>query len=70
MTKHKKNWISSVALRRNKSLVDIYKDLEINLITQGVEDYPKSRSEIKEEFKGVWIYTREGGLEWNGKTKI
>jgi pyruvate-formate lyase-activating enzyme len=64
-------WISSVALRRNESLRGIYntlnEDMNHILIVQGNErQESKTPSEMKEEFPGVWIYTREDGLRWNG----
>ena len=63
-------WISSVALRRNESLRGIYntlnEDMNHILIVQGNErQESKTPSEMKEEFPGVWIYTREDGLRWN-----
>ena len=61
--------ISSVAVEQNYSLKDIYttldKDLKKVLIVQGNECDPKTVRQLKEEFPGCYLFSREEGLKPN-----
>ena len=62
-------WLSTVALRNNEGLKYVYKILDFDpkriLIVQGNEEHPKTVQEMKKEFPGCFLYTKEEGLKWN-----
>lgn len=64
-------WVSMVSTERNKSVINGYKLFGVDpkhiIVVQGNENGYKTVEEMKSDFPGVWICTREEGLKWNGK---